>query len=276
MAGSPSQNYILGHSEEEVQRLIFIAEYYRPFTERVFREAGIRPGMRVLDVGCGAGDVSILAAELVGETGSVVGLDQASIAVSIAARRAGELGIFNVEFVCTTLNALEVKQPFDAVVGRNVLIHQNDPTAMLRQVAAKVRDGGLIVFQEHDFTLRVASSWPSAPLLENCFRWITEAHDRSGLPLDLGMKLHTAFRAAGLPAPEMRLERLIGSRLAKSYAWFCAAMVRTLLPKLEATGIASGEEIEIDTLAERIERELIANDAIIMSAPMIGAWSHKS
>ena len=275
MASIPSHDYILGHSEEEVQRLVFIAQYYRPFTERVFREAGIGPGMRVLDVGCGAGDVSILAAELVGETGLVVGLDQASTVVKTAVRRAGELGISNVEFVCTPLDALEVRQPFDTAVGRNFLIHQSDPTAVLRQVVEKVRDGGLIVFQEHDFTLRVASTWPPVPLLETCLRWVTEVHDRSGLQLDLGKKLHQIFRAAGLPAPEMRLERFIGSGHAKSYAWFSAAIVRTLLPKLEAFGIASSEEIKIDTLAERIERELIAKDAIIMSTPMIGAWSHK-
>jgi hypothetical protein len=46
---------------------------------------------------------------------------------------------------------------------------------VLRQVAEKVRDDGLIVFQEHDFTLRIASAWPPVPLLETCFRWITEA-----------------------------------------------------------------------------------------------------
>jgi ubiquinone/menaquinone biosynthesis C-methylase UbiE len=276
LASSPSQNYILGHSEEEVQRLIFISQYYRPFTERVFREAGVGAGMRVLDVGCGAGDVSILAAEMVGKTGFVVGLDQASVVVKIAARRAGELGISNVEFVCTALDALEVHQPFDAAVGRNFLIHQNDPRAVLRQVATKVRDGGLIVFQEHDFTLRVASTWPPVPLLETCFQWITEAHDRSGIQLDLGKKLHQVFRAAGLLAPEMCLERLIGSKHCRAYAWFCAAMVRTLSPKLEAFGIASREEIKIDTLAERLERELVGQDAVIIGAPMIGAWSHKS
>jgi 2-polyprenyl-3-methyl-5-hydroxy-6-metoxy-1,4-benzoquinol methylase len=159
LASSPSQNYILGHSEEEVQRLIFIAQYYRPFTERVLREAGVGAGIRLLDVGCGAGDVSILAAEMVGETGFVVGLDQASVAVKTAAPRAKELGISNVEFVCASLDGLEIHQPFDAVVGRNLLIHQNDPTAVLRQVIKLVRDGGLIVFQEHDFTLRVASAW---------------------------------------------------------------------------------------------------------------------
>jgi len=276
LTSSPSQNYILGHSEEEIQRLIFIAKYYRPFTERVFREAGVGAGMRVLDVGCGAGDVSIVAADMVGETGFVVGLDQASVAVKTATARTKELGISNIEFICASLDALEAHQPFDAAVGRNLLIHQNDPTALLRQVVKLVRDGGLIVFQEHDFTLRVESAWPPVPLLETCFRWITEAHDRSGLQVDLGKKLHQVFRAAGLPGPEMRLERLIGSKYTESYAWFCAAMVRTLLPKLETFGIASREEIKIDTLGQRIERELLGKDAVIIGAPMIAAWSHKS
>src|SRR5690242_3330596 len=106
--------------------------------------------MRVLDVGCGAGDVSLLTAEMVGKTGSVVGVDQASVVIGTAARRAGELGISNVEFVCTTVDAMEVREPFDAALGRNFLIHQKDPAVVLRQVAEKVRGGGLIVFQEHD------------------------------------------------------------------------------------------------------------------------------
>ena len=276
MASTPSQNYILGHSDEEVQRLIFIAQSYRPFTERVLREAGVSAGMRVLDVGCGAGDVSFLVAEMVGESGLVVGLDQASDVIKVAARRADELGISNVKFVCTTVDELEIDRPFDAAVGRNFLIHQNDPAAVLGQVAKKVRDRGLIAFQEHDFTLRGASAWPPVPLLEKCFYWITEAHARGGIPVDLGNRLHQVFRGAGLPAPEMRLERLIGSKHNKSYAWLWAAIVRTLLPKLETFGIATSNEIEIDTLAERIERELISKDAVVIGTPMIGAWSRKS
>jgi ubiquinone/menaquinone biosynthesis C-methylase UbiE len=68
--------YILGHSQEEIRRLTFQGAILRPFTERLLRNAEIGPGMRVLDLGCGAGDVSMLAAELVGPSGSVVGIDR--------------------------------------------------------------------------------------------------------------------------------------------------------------------------------------------------------
>jgi cyclopropane fatty-acyl-phospholipid synthase-like methyltransferase len=56
--------------------LILQAEIVRPITERLLRQAGLKPGMRVLDLGCGIGDVSLLAAGVVGPSGLVVGVDQ--------------------------------------------------------------------------------------------------------------------------------------------------------------------------------------------------------
>lgn len=61
--------YALGRSADEHQRLQQQAALFRPITERFFRSAGLAPGMRVLDVGSGAGDVVFLAAEVVGPTG---------------------------------------------------------------------------------------------------------------------------------------------------------------------------------------------------------------
>jgi ubiquinone/menaquinone biosynthesis C-methylase UbiE len=70
-----------GHSERELDRLSIRARMYEPFTRQLFREAGLLPGMRVLDVGCGSGDVALLASELVGPTGAVVGIDRAAAAI---------------------------------------------------------------------------------------------------------------------------------------------------------------------------------------------------
>ena len=81
-------SYILGHSEAEILRLQAQAEILRPITERLLRSAGIRPGMRVLDLGSGAGDVAMLAAELVGPSGWVIGIDRNSQVLSLATERA--------------------------------------------------------------------------------------------------------------------------------------------------------------------------------------------
>jgi hypothetical protein len=71
------ENYPLGYSQTEAQRLADQAAFLEDLTEDLLRRAGLCSGMRVLDVGCGVGDVSFLAARLVGEDGVVLGVDRA-------------------------------------------------------------------------------------------------------------------------------------------------------------------------------------------------------
>src|SRR5215472_4452575 len=90
--------YALGHAEEELDRLSRHSRAFEPFTRQLFQEAGIAAGMRVLDVGCGSGDVAFLAADLVGAGGEVIGVDRAAEAVNRATARAQARPISNVRF----------------------------------------------------------------------------------------------------------------------------------------------------------------------------------
>lgn len=66
MSSTSTSTYVLGRSEQEYERLMLQSKLLRPFTDRYFRTAGVSPGMRVLDVGSGMGDVALLAGEIVG------------------------------------------------------------------------------------------------------------------------------------------------------------------------------------------------------------------
>jgi len=112
--------YALGHSEEELDRLKEQARLIDPITQRFFDQAGVGPGMRVLDVGCGAGDTSVLVAKMVGERGEVVGVDRAPAAIG-AAQAKGK-GRRNLRFLEGDPADMTFEQPFDAVVGRYVLM----------------------------------------------------------------------------------------------------------------------------------------------------------
>jgi cyclopropane fatty-acyl-phospholipid synthase-like methyltransferase len=68
---SPTSQYALGSTDAERGRLIRQAACLAAHTERLFREAGIGPGQRVLDLGSGVGDVALIAARLVGPSGEV-------------------------------------------------------------------------------------------------------------------------------------------------------------------------------------------------------------
>jgi ubiquinone/menaquinone biosynthesis C-methylase UbiE len=94
----PETKYILGHWEREIRRLMLQVAILRPITERLLRSAGIGRGMRVLDLGCGAGDVSMLAAELVGASASVVGIDRSREVIAFATERTRTAGLHHVDF----------------------------------------------------------------------------------------------------------------------------------------------------------------------------------
>jgi ubiquinone/menaquinone biosynthesis C-methylase UbiE len=79
--------YALGHSDRELDRLSMQALMFEPFTRQLVREAGLGSGMRVLDVGCGGGDVAFLAVERIGPTGTVLGVDRTPAAIIRATAR---------------------------------------------------------------------------------------------------------------------------------------------------------------------------------------------
>src|SRR5262245_16479061 len=111
---SANQAYVLGHSVQELARLGVQARVVDPMTRRFFREAGLMPGMRVLDVGSGAGDVAFLAADLVGESGLIVGVDRSSAAVEAARARADAALRSNVFFREGDPAEMTFEEPFDA------------------------------------------------------------------------------------------------------------------------------------------------------------------
>jgi Methyltransferase domain len=101
--------YALGYSESKLKRLELQANFFRDLTEDVLRRAGIASGMRVLDIGCGVGDVSLLAAELVGPSGAVLGVDRSAEAIEMAVRRAAAAGQHWVRFAGCVRHGQEVR-----------------------------------------------------------------------------------------------------------------------------------------------------------------------
>jgi SAM-dependent methyltransferase len=264
--------YALGHSDRELDRLAMQARLIDPITRRFFREAGIVPGMRVLDVGCGPGDTTFLAADLVGEMGEVVGVDRAPAALVAARARADVLSLHNVSFRQGDPADMLFEQPFDAVVGRSVLVFQSDPAAMLRKLVTHVRPGGVVAFHEPDFDSE--RSFPPSPTYDSCCRWVAETLRLSGADPHMGIKLFAAFVVAGLGAPSIPLESVItGSANSADHVQFKTELACTLVPEMERLGVATAGEVDSETLAERVLAEVIARGSVIVGRSEIGAWS---
>jgi SAM-dependent methyltransferase len=265
------RTYPLGYSDGEFKRLEQQGAFLRDLTEDVLRRAGIAPGMRVLDIGCGVGDVSMLAGGLVGPSGEVLGIDRSPEAVAVARRRVAAVGQNWVRFAATAIETFSTIVTFDAIIGRLVLMFLPDPAAALQRLCVHVRSGGVVVFQESAVPL--TRSIPDAPLFDQCIDRITDTFTRSGFEIDMGGKLFATFLAAGLTVQQMIVAgRVEGGPHSAVYDYITGA-VRSLLPAMERLGVATSAEVDIDTLAERLRKEAVQCNACIMPPPLIGAWA---
>ena len=269
---SSDNGYVLGHSGPELQRLHRQAHLINPITERFLIEAGLSEGFRVLDVGCGGGDVSLLAAGIVGATGEVVGVDRSPLAVKRATERAVALGSGNVSFRESDLSDISFERDFDAVIGRYVLCFQKDPASLLKSLSRFLRRGGIMLFHEPDRAQM--RSYPPALTYDRACQWVTEAYIRSGVDVRLGVKLYAIFLAAGLPPPTMRLHAVIGGAEAIDEIHLDADQAEIIARDIQRLGIATAEDLQIDTLFDRIRDELAANKSVIIGRGEIGAWSY--
>ncbi len=259
---------------EEERRLIAQSRLFNPMTESVLREAGIGPGMHVVDLGAGAGDVCLLLAELVGPSGSVLGVEQSADAIALASRRVAEAGVGNVDFVHGDIAALSDvlagRAAPDAITGRCILIWVPQRIEVLRACARLVRPGGLVVFDEPD--LAGEPAMPCPPLWGQAMDWLTDVTARIGVEQRMGPMLYATFRAAGLAAPQLRGRTLMW-RPEEAPVWWWANTLRALLPAMEAHGFATAMDVDPDTLEKRMTEELIDADAVMMMVPFVGAWA---
>lgn len=239
-------------------------------TERLLVDAGIGAGMRVLDVGCGRGDVSLLVARLVGSQGSVLGIDRDARVLDVARERVREAGVANVTFAQCDVDALGTELGiFDAAVGRRVLMYLPDPVRALRGVVRLLRPGARVVFQEADATMVPASSVP-LPLNARANRWMWQTVEREGGNLHMGFALAPTLEAAGLIVDEVRAEAIVQTPRSRHPV---GTIIRAMMPRILAHGVATEAEIDVDTLDQRLAEECEKANATYVGDMAFGAWA---
>lgn len=273
MAAS-EDTYVMGRTEAETRRLQETSVYNELPLRHFLEDSGVRPGMIVLEIGSGAGDVAIAVAKLVGPSGSVLGLDMNAEILRTAEERVRTLGLDNVAFeVADVRQEINLIGEFDALIGRFILIHIAEPAAILKRLLKYVRPGGLVAFQEADLSMG-AVSYPRRELFDQFARWQERLLVRIGTERSMGLKLYHTFLDAGLPEPFLRVQATLGNA-ADGTPEQGAGWLRSVLPLLVQHQIASEQEVEVDTFAARLYAEMMAKRAVIMGAPLVDAWARK-
>ena len=243
---TPDSGYALGHTDRERRRLSLQARFINPLTEDFFLRAGLRQGMRVLDLGCGVGEVSLLASRLVGPGGTVTGIDIDECALEIARERMRVEGLSQARFERSGLLNFENVEPFDAVVGRLILLHTPDPAAVIRHAVSLLAPGGIIAFQEGPFTRPALAGVPRAEW-DRTVDAITATMERLCKHAAVGLRLWRLLMDAGIVDIQSRGELAVdGSPDSLMFEWLA-----------ETARSIGAEGLEFDGLADRLRAEMV-------------------
>jgi SAM-dependent methyltransferase len=259
-----------GIGEDEIARLESQGAFLASLTRMGLAEAGIRPGMRVLDLGCGTGNATFEVAELVGPGGSVVGLDHSPEALARARLRAAHRGLAQVQFIEGDIHDPAPGGPYDAIVEQLALYQVPDPAEVLRRQATVLRPGGLVAAGEADL-----STWRSLPetaLYSQLVSWAVEAFARAGVAFN-GPQLWAIVEEAGLrPLGMMGLQphSVPGDEIGLAAE---VDLVRNVAQVIVGTGVATAEEIGVDTLEQRLREDREKTRAVGATPMGLFVWA---
>lgn len=264
------ERYVLATGDAAEERLGLVEEVHGKDTLRLLQSAGVRRGMRVVDMGCGAGVVTCALARLVGAEGHVVGVDISPEQTAVAERRAREHGIHNVTFVtASAYNTGLDRGAFDAAFARFLLMHVARPAEVLREMTELLRTGGLLIVEDGDFTAPYCI--PGSPAFTRCFDLYREAVRRQGADPEIGPMLPALVLQQGYPCVNISIVQPVFKEGAvkRLPGW----TLEEAAPLLMEQGIATEKEIEAVT--REMERLAADPTTVFGMAQMTQVWAVK-
>jgi 2-polyprenyl-3-methyl-5-hydroxy-6-metoxy-1,4-benzoquinol methylase len=264
--------YILGHTDREQRRLIRQAQALAPATNHFLRDAGIGSGMRVLDIGCGMGDVAMLVSQLVGPQGRVTSIDVDQASIDSAQRRASTLGLENATFHRADISTFTNVEPFDAIVGRLVLEFLPDPAASITRLSGLLRPGGIMAFQEPSWKVWLLYT-SHLPLRMAVTTILRDTFLAGGVNTEMELPLYQGFMAASLTSPQIRIELPLGD--SPEFRGLLHDLLLTVWARAEALGLPLDSLGDPTTLASRLDDELDTNKSFASFVGLVGAFARK-
>jgi ubiquinone/menaquinone biosynthesis C-methylase UbiE len=262
MAGV-AEHYILATGGKDVKRLRLLHEVYGPGTEALFHRVGLRPGMKVVEVGCGSGNIACWVAEQVGPSGSVVAIDNNAGQIEQARAQARTRSLSNIDFrVADAYSPRLPEGAFDLVYCRLVLMHLTHPADALQAMRSLARPGGTVVCSEMDLGCWLCD--PPADAMRRFFELNEALGQRIGENFRLGASLHRLFRQAGFARPEVGTNFVLALRGEKKR--LLGMTFVEFAPELVRLGLAT--QTEVDDIAAQLMR-LADDETTLFGFPLL-------
>jgi ubiquinone/menaquinone biosynthesis C-methylase UbiE len=272
--GANTSEYVLGSDQAEIARLQTQALMIAEPTALLLERGGVRPGMRVLDLGSGPGDVAFQVAQMVGPDGFVIGVERDPAQLATAQQRLAETGVRNVVFRNGDARTFTDDEPFDAIVCRLLLMHLPDAVDVLAHHIRNLRPGGMFVAVDYD--MGGSRALPEVALYSRIQEWLRSAFAHSHVDPFVGQRFPVMFAQAGfvdVNALGLQVYWPPNSRPAVAYL---VGVVRAMKDAIVNSGVATEEEIGLDTLEQRLADEIQAANAVWTTPTVVGGWGRRA
>ena len=263
-----AEKYILATGGPGAHRLRLLHEAYGPGTAAMLQRAGLHTGQRVVELGCGTGNIACWVAEQVGPEGFVVGIDLSPDQIAEARRLAESRGLTNLEF--RVADAYDPQLPaatFDLAYCRAVLSHLAEPRMPLRAMQSLVRPGGVVVCEELELGTWLCEP-PSAAMTQFA-EWMGVLGAEHGANFRLGVELHQLMGEAGLSVSGVGANYpLVLQGEVKRLLWLT---LNEFAPELVRAGLAS--QAHVDRVAAEMLTVADDNTTLVGLLLLVQIWA---
>jgi ubiquinone/menaquinone biosynthesis C-methylase UbiE len=270
METNQENDYIISGGQEGKSRLNVLSDILSSYTKTLLEKDGPISGKTFLDVGCGGGNVSLMAARMVGETGSVTGIDFDKEIISLAQKDAVKEGIKNITFEAISAEDITYNNQFDIVYARFLLSHLKSPMQVLQNMARNAKPGGKIIVQDVHFSGHFC--YPPCKAFDDYLYYYTTTAKNNDQNPEIGSSLFQLFYQAKIS--DIKFETIQPSFNTGAGKWMAYLTMDKIKDTVIKQGLANAEEIE-EVLAEL--EEFTKDEQTIISLPRIfTVWGIKN
>jgi ubiquinone/menaquinone biosynthesis C-methylase UbiE len=263
------ERYVIRGGREGYDRLRVLAAARRASTLELFQLAGLRPGMRCMDLGCGSGDVTLDMAALAGPAGWVAGIDADQAKLELARQTARARGLANVVFDVADVNHWTGPGEYDFVYCRFLLQHLARPADLLRRMWEAVRPGGVMAVEDAD--LEGLFCDPDNAAFSFYQRMYVKVLDSNGGDPTCARRLARYFRETGIPAPAMRLlQEVRASGDAKAMPLLT---LEAIADSIVSSGLATADEVT--AAADNLRAFTTHPESLISDPRIFQVWARR-
>lgn len=264
-----SDHYVFSEYEYENLRLTYQGNLLKEISEDFIVRLGFKPGLKVLDLGCGTGEFTFIAAEKVGKKGKVVGIDRSTSAIKEAKDRAKELGFHNITFEEGDIEQLKFEGQYDVVMGRFILSYLEEPENILSKICSQLEGVSYLVFQEWQLD-NPPPMYPLSDYMLHYHKIILETLNLAGVDMNMGLKLWSVFNR--IPAYHVYVShccQYLGNANDNMLLEFLAETGAALLKPMIELGLIKSKE-EFENLKLAAFDDIKQNQITLTLNPIIG------